>query len=130
VNIYLAGPMRGYWSFNFPRFHKEAELLRSMGHTVFNPAEEDEENGFDPDGLTGDEDLSSLGFNLKDALSCDISFIIHDADAVVVLPRWRASKGARAEAAVAVAIGIPVLYVSYDENGIPSLEEVPDALLR
>jgi len=130
VNIYLAGPMRGYWSFNFPRFHKEAELLRSMGHTVFNPAEEDEENGFDPDGLTGEEDLASLGFNLRAAFAEDIAFIIHQADAVVVLPRWRESKGARAEAMVAVAVGIPVLYVSYDPDGTPSLEEVPSGLLR
>ena len=39
MNIYVAGPMRGYPEFNFPSFHAAAAQLRAAGHTVFNPAE-------------------------------------------------------------------------------------------
>lgn len=125
MRIYLAGPMRGYPEFNFPRFHREAQLLRSMGHTVLSPAEQDEAEGFDSEGLTGNEDLAALGFNLRLALAVDLQWVCTEADAVVVLPRWHQSSGAKAEVATARALGIPVLYVSYDGDGKPSLEEVP-----
>ena len=125
MRIYLAGPMRGYPAFNFPRFHREAQLLRSMGHTVLSPAEEDEANGFEPEGMTGNENLADLGFNLRQALAYDLDYICNDAEAVVVLPRWHQSSGAKAEVATARALGIPVLYVSYDGDGTPSLEETP-----
>jgi len=106
--VYVAGPMRGKESFNFPAFHKAADVLREQGWTVFNPAEMDEANGFDFTGLTGDEDVSSIGFSLREALAADLAFITERADAVAVLPGWENSTGARAEVATARALGIPV----------------------
>jgi hypothetical protein len=109
MKIYLAGPMRKQPSFNFPSFHAGAATLRSLGHEVFNPAEADENNGFDPAGMTGHEDLSHLGFDLRHALGADLAYICKHADAVVVLPGWEQSSGATAEVATAKALGLKVI---------------------
>lgn len=106
--VYLAGPMRGIESFNFPAFHAAAAILREQGWNVFNPAEMDEADGFDFTGATGDENLSDLGFDLRIALGKDLAFITGQADAVAVLPGWQKSKGAQAEVATARALGLPV----------------------
>lgn len=111
MKVYLAGPMRRRPAFNFPAFHAAAEALRSLGHEVFNPAEADENNGFDPTGMTGHEDLSHLGFSLRDALGADLAYICKHADAVVVLPEWGTSSGANAEVATAKALGLPVIEI-------------------
>jgi len=108
MKVYVAGPMRRVSEFNFPAFHQAARILREQGHEVFNPAEADENNGFDPSGMTGHEDLSHLGFDLRSALGADLAFICHKADAVVVLPGWERSLGATAEVATAKALGLKV----------------------
>lgn len=108
MRIYIAGPMRGVEEFNFPAFHSAAAQLRAAGHEVFDPAERDVGAGFDPTGLTGHEDLAALGFNLREALGVDLAWITADADAVCVLVGWEESRGARAEVAVAEALGLQV----------------------
>lgn len=109
--VYLAGPMRGIGQFNFPAFHRAAEFLRSEGWGVFNPAEFDEHNGFDATGYDGTEDLTAIGFNLRESLGADLAFIAARADAVAVLPGWEDSRGARAEVATALALGLLVFDV-------------------
>lgn len=89
MKIYLAGPMRGIPDLNFPAFHAAAAQLRAVGHEVFNPAE-----------LTDTE--------LRETFAFEIDWLIKNAEAVVLLSNWAQSKGARAEVAVAEAIGIPV----------------------
>jgi hypothetical protein len=108
MKIYLAGPMRGIADFNYPAFDAGAAHLRSLGHEVFNPAQHDRETGHDLTGSTGNEDLSSLGFDLRSALGADLDWICTQADAVAVLPGWENSKGARAEVATALALGLTV----------------------
>lgn len=108
MKIYIAGPMRRQPEFNFPAFDDAARRLRRAGHEVFNPAERDRSIGFSADGLTGYEDLAYLGFDHRAALRADMEWITTTADAVVLLPGWRDSSGATAEAAVARAIGIDV----------------------
>jgi Domain of unknown function (DUF4406) len=110
--LYLAGPMRGLPEFNFPTFLLVGATLRQAGFTVFDPAEYDVSNGFDYHGLTGNEDLSELGFDLRDALATDLEFIARKADGVAVLPGWEQSKGARAEVATALALSLPVASAS------------------
>lgn len=105
---YVAGPMRSIKRFNFPEFHRVSELLRALGHEVFNPAERDLAIGFDPTGMSGHEDLAALGFSLRDALGADTAWICREADAIVVLDGWEVSSGARAEVALARALGLPV----------------------
>lgn len=116
MKIYLAGPMRGYPEFNFPAFHAGAARLRALGHEVFSPAEADiERHGVDisAGNSTGDEALAKEqhNFNLREALAKDTAYICLEADAIALLPDWQQSKGATAEHALALALGLAVLYV-------------------
>jgi len=98
-SIYLAGPMTGYASFNFPAFQIAADWLRLKGHTVWSPHEHDLANGFDPE---------------KDEALPFIEYMRHDlprvmqSDAVVTLRGWSRSKGAMLETRVAQECGIPI----------------------
>jgi len=81
---------------------------------VFNPAEKDNErHGVDisKGNVTGDESIAARdhGFNLREALALDLDFICREADAIALLPGWENSKGATAEHATAVALGLSVL---------------------
>lgn len=106
MRIYLAGPMTGLPDYNFHAFQKGAATLRASGHDVFNPAENDLTNGFDPRGLAGHE-AEQHGFSLRHALKQDLSWICDHAEALVLLEGWERSKGVRAEMALAEALGIP-----------------------
>lgn len=115
--IYVAGPMRGIPEFNFPAFHAATAKLRAEGYMVFNPAERDNErHGVDVSkgNLTGDEAIAAKehGFNLREALGEDLEFICRHADVVALLPGWQNSKGAIAERATAVALGLEVMELS------------------
>ena len=117
MRIYLAGPMRGVPEFNFPAFHAAAAALRAKGHHL-NPAERDIERhgGIDisKGNATGSNDLAVTqhGFDIRAALADDMDFICRHADAVVLLPNWDSSKGAKAEQATAIALGLHVLLLS------------------
>ena len=112
MKVYLAGPMRGIPEFNFPAFHKAAAMLREARYTVFNPAERDEAahgKGVNA-SPTGDlKDIAHTGFSLREALAADTEFICKEADAIALLPGWENSKGARAELALAEALGLEVI---------------------
>lgn len=111
MKIYLAGPMRGYQDFNFPAFHAAAKKLRAEGHTVFNPAEKDEQKHGKGTlkSKTGDlKDIKKHGFSLREALATDLAWICKHADGVALLPGWSKSKGATAEKATAHALGLEV----------------------
>jgi hypothetical protein len=113
MKIYVAGPMRGIPEFNFPAFNEATARLRADGHTVFNPAERDNErHGTDisKGNLTGDESIAAAqhGFNLREALGADLAWICAEADGLMLLPGWRNSKGALAEVATAKALGLHI----------------------
>ncbi|MFZ4431646.1 MAG: DUF4406 domain-containing protein [Microthrixaceae bacterium] len=113
TKLYLAGPMRGCKEFNFPTFRRGRQRLRAAGYDVFCPAERDEESGFDPTGMEGTtEELERTGFDLRQALSLGTEFICEKADGIAVLDGWERSSGARAEVALAEALGLPVQTVS------------------
>jgi hypothetical protein len=112
MKLYLAGPMSGLPSYNFPAFDAAAKQLREAGHTVFNPAENDRENGFDATGLQGHE-AAEHGFDLREALKQDLSWICDNAEGIALLPGWEASKGARAEVALSRALNIPAWLCFY-----------------
>lgn len=114
MRVYLAGPMRGYPEFNFPAFHEAAAWLRAVGYEVFSPAEHDLNNGFDPAGMRGDvAELGPAGFDLREALRTDLTWICKEADMVVMLPGWEASWGAQAEVCTARALGLPVMALNH-----------------
>lgn len=114
MKIYVAGPMRGIPKFNFPAFHAAAAKLRSEGHEVFSPAERDirvHGETFAETSASGDnaEAEREHGFNLREALADDLIWICREADAVALMPGWVLSKGARAERATAVALGLQII---------------------
>ena len=130
MNIYVAGPMRGYPEFNFPAFRDMTAWLRAKGHTVFNPAESDnEKHGTDigVGNLTGSEAQAEQehGFSLREALGRDADFITQKADAIYMLVGWENSTGAQAEWALARAMKLLIFY----QSGIEDYEaDTPDAI--
>lgn len=117
MKIYVAGPMTGIPEFNFPAFMAAASQLRAEGHIVFNPAERDidRHGGVDisKGNANGCQEVAAKehGFSLRDALADDTEWICREADAIAMLPDWENSKGARAEHALALALGHKILYL-------------------
>ena len=112
LHVYLAGPMTGIAEFNFPAFDAAATALRDLGYVVFDPADNDRDKyRFDPTGMTGHEDLTGI-LDRRKVLADDLAWICAEADVVCVLPQWHWSSGARAEAAAARALDIPVITVA------------------
>lgn len=105
MKLYLAGPMRGIPNSNYPAFIEAAAVLRSQGHEVFSPVDWDIDNH-------GPQGCDASSFDIRAALSADLQWICDYADAVVLLPGWENSRGARAEACTAEAIGVQVLKYS------------------
>lgn len=115
--VYVAGPMRGLPAFNYPAFNSAAADLRARGFTVFNPAENDQATqdvklDTDPTGDLGK--AVQAGFSLREALAADMQWIALHADALYMLHGWEASAGARAEHALASALGLKIYYQRND----------------
>ena len=91
---YIAGPMSGYPEFNYPAFDAKAAELRAAGSEVVSPAEL---HPADPD-VAWDWYLRR---DLTELVKCS-----H----VVLLPGWKASKGAQLEHHVATTLGMTITY--------------------
>jgi len=108
MKVYLAGPMTGIPQFNIPAFDALAGHLRNLGLEVVSPAELDSPTTraaalASPDGAPGTGSASDETWG--DFLARDIKLIANNGiDAVVVLPGWESSKGARLETFFAAAI--------------------------
>lgn len=116
MKVYLAGPMRGIPSFNYPAFYEVAKKFRALGFEVFNPAERDiEVHGTDISlgNEFGDIDkaMADHNFSLRRALGDDTAWICAHADGIVMLPGWEKSKGAKAEKALAEALDLMIFYL-------------------
>ena len=94
--IYLSGPMTGLPEYNYPLFREVAGELREAGHRVYNPAE------FPHKGDPKD-------FPIRKAFAAYAAFICLEADTIVLLPGWQASKGVLAEKALAENCGLDVV---------------------
>lgn len=90
--IYIAGPMSGLPDLNYPAFHAMALTLRSCGYHVENPAENPEPHC-----------KSWLGY-MRLAVAQLVT-----CDAVLLLPGWSSSKGARIEHQLAVGLGLEII---------------------
>lgn len=108
TTFYVSGKMRGIPKYNFPQFDSCSAWLRSCGYDVINPAQHDRE--VEPDLLTqehylkGDPSLSHGSLNFPDLIGWDLRMIASpECDAIVMLPGWEASEGARHERYVAEA---------------------------
>lgn len=88
--IYIAGPMTGYENFNYESFNAVEKQLRRGGYyKINNPASH----------YGGRQDLS-WELYLTAALHT-----VMDSEAIIALPGWMDSPGARLEIAVATAMG-------------------------
>jgi len=117
--------MTGIPYFNYPAFDAEAKRLRALGHEVFNPADHDQEVfGADISNPTGDAAQATVeyGFDRAAALKADLSWICDNAEAIVLLPGWEKSSGARTELALADALGRAVYG--------PGMSELPPSAAR
>lgn len=103
MTIYLAGPMTGIPKFNHPAFDAAAAKLRAMGHTVFNPADNDRSLGIVPG-----EPESSSGFVRRAMMANDLEAICR-SEAIALLPGWESSAGVAVELALAKYLGLKVL---------------------
>jgi hypothetical protein len=115
MKLYLCGPMTGYADLNHPAFYAAEEQLKSKGYEVINPARMDEELGLDPHKGVMEPDF------LKDAAKRDLDAVM-GCDGIVLLPEWEASKGAKAELAVAQWLDKKIyLYPAMVEMGKDSI---------
>ena len=100
--VFIAGPMSAYPNYNFPLFDFVAEKLTKTGQCeVFNPAQNARSQ------LGGLEIIQKMGkAELEDVIKNvlfpqQISWLCRYADAVLMLPGWQHSEGAKIEHAVA-----------------------------
>lgn len=94
MRVYLSGPMSGLPENNRPVFDRAAEVLRSWGLEVVNPADVDRERP----GLMWVEYMEVAQRAVLDPL----------VEAVVLLPGWEESRGARLEVMWAHRRGLAV----------------------
>lgn len=97
--IYIAGPMTGLPELNFPAFHRAASFLRAAGHTAINPAE-----------IVTDQTAK-----WEDCMRADIAQLV-TCDAVMLLPGWEKSRGARLEHTIATALGMEVTELATEQG--------------
>ena len=90
---YIAGPMAGIPDFNFPAFHEMAKRLREAGWEAKNPA----------DNFGGRTDLSREIY-----IRADVA-VLAACDAIVMLPGWQNSRGAKLEYFLAQEMGLEIL---------------------
>lgn len=112
MNIYLGNKMSGVPYFNAPWFDRiAAELLEMPRVThVFNPAQHDRDQGFDPMSCPSGSlnEARAAGFNPRAALGADWAWIAEHSNGMVVGPDWRDSPGTLSEIACHQALRLPV----------------------
>ena len=91
MKIYLAGAMTGIEDLNRPAFFKAKCFLELLSHEVFNPGELDPE------------------LPLREIFLKELTYICEEAEAIALLPGWENSKGATAERAVGLALGLKII---------------------
>jgi hypothetical protein len=91
MKVYISGPMTGLPGNNFPAFMAAEYDLTTRGFEVLNPAR----NQLPPDSTWADY------------MRKDIAMLLQ-ADSVCLLPGWIKSRGARLEAQIAQALGMPI----------------------
>lgn len=111
--------MTGIEYFNFPAFDKARDMLRLLGHEVFNPADHDRSllgkntawlpTLSDSDGTWKYWSIPNAP-DLRTMLGADLAWIAKEAEGIFMLNNWENSKGANAEWALAKALGLKIMY--------------------
>lgn len=99
MTVYLSGPMTGIPQRNFPAFRAATAQLRARGLTVITPHEL----------------ASSPSLDWATAMRIDLAGLLRSGlDALVLLPGWPASRGARVELALALELGLGAYFYNVD----------------
>jgi hypothetical protein len=96
MNIYISGPMSGHDNLNFPAFFHAEEWIKRIGYNPVNPAR------------------LPAGLSYQEYINTDLEIIAIMADALLMLPGWESSKGAKLERELAVKLELKIMEV---ENG-------------
>jgi Domain of unknown function (DUF4406) len=101
--VFISGPMGTHGNYNFPLFDFVATKLLATGHcTVFNPADHAREK-LGPLTKIQKMDKADLEEAIRKILFPEqIVWICRHADAMLMLPGWRQSEGAKIERSVAL----------------------------
>jgi hypothetical protein len=120
--VYLAGPMTAYPLLNHPAFDDATRRLRDAGYGVVSPAEIDRAIGIQ---ANAEDPYAGMHVDPGEIMRDDLRAVL-DADAIVLLPGWEGSKGARLERIVAESSGRRVfLYLFHPGvDRTPILQEV------
>lgn len=115
MKLYLSGPMSGIKSFNIPAFETAAKVLRAQGHDVIVPHEEDVASGISLAELKASEhgDMTEVVTKTTwgECLARDVKLLAdHGVEAIVVLPGWCKSRGARLEVYTGLLLELPIFY--------------------
>lgn len=107
MRIYIAGPMSNVPLYNFPAFDEAAAYWRADGHEVSSPADITRGLWWERYGRCYDPATDRAEWG--DPVTCELFArdlaAVCAADAIVVLPGWQDSRGAKIETAVACALG-------------------------
>ncbi len=118
TTYYIAGPMSGRPQFNVPLFNGVAAVLRERGLEVINPAELDSPEMQAAALASDDGNLKALekktGETWGDVLARDVKVVADVIDAIILLPGWEESRGARLEAFVGLLSG--KVFYKWDTN--------------
>lgn len=115
---YLAGPMTGYDSFNYPEFDRIAQNLRRCDYQIVTPSEFENWNVRDLIHASDGTHKPNDGIpTLEDCIARDIVIVANPrCIGVIVHGRWEASRGAKIESYVGDLLGKP-LYLYEDLDG-------------
>lgn len=111
-SAYLAGPMRGKRHWNFPAFYRAEKRLVKRGWIVTNPAAMDVKAGeMTRKGKPRYRNTRYTPKRARQFAKRDLNILINvlkaeNGDAIIMLPGWKKSMGARAENAVARWVGL------------------------
>lgn len=92
--LYVSGPVTGVAGDNLPAFADARRRLRSVGYAARIPHED-----------------VRPGTSWEAAMRTSLMAILAQADGLAMLDGWERSRGARAEHAMAVTLGMPVAEV-------------------
>jgi hypothetical protein len=126
--IYIAGPMTNVNNHNFPLFDHVTEVLRAVGYRVFSPAEHAREilGSLQTIQKMGKSELEE--YVRVELMPAQLIWICRHADAMVMLPGWQQSPGAKAEHALAQWRKIPIYecpdVVLVDEQWLTPLQRL------
>lgn len=91
--LYISGPMTGYRDYNAPAFHRAKNVLQEYGYEVASPA----------------DTLQTMPGASIDAIMKKDCADVCDADALVLLDGWKASRGCTIEVLLAEYLKIPCI---------------------